>query len=71
MTNLQREDFESILQLFSFMTFLEFKSFFNENELFDYLTRVRNVNGGDYDTDLMINDLSISLSIMLKDGLEY
>lgn len=70
-TNLQREDFESILQLFSFVTFFKSEFTFNENELTDYLNLVKEGLGYNYDTELLIGDLSTSLSIIIKDGLQY
>lgn len=69
-TNLQREDFESILQLFSFITFFKSEFTFNENELTDYLNLLKEGLGYNYDTELLIGDLSTSLSIIIKDGLQ-
>lgn len=69
-SGLSNENIETILELFSFLSFFEQRYSFDENYLKDKLKTVRNSLNIHFDIDNLIYDLTISISILIHDG-EY
>ncbi len=69
---LSKEEFEDVLKLFSFISFFEDKFIFN----IDYLNTKFNIIKDkkktiDFENYLLINDLTIAVGILNKEGLDY
>jgi len=71
LTQLQRDDFEDILSVFSYLTLLEGQYTFTSEYLTDILRRVKNSTDFDFKVDDLIYDLRTSISILVLDGFEY
>ena len=69
---LYKDEYEKILQAFSYLTFMKGKFSFSEKDLFDNLSFINRKNENlTFQPELLIEDLLISISILLKDGLDY
>jgi hypothetical protein len=68
---LQRDDFEYILSVFSYLTLIEGQYSFTEEYLADVLQKVRKSTDFDFVTDDIIYDFRTSISILVLDGFEY
>lgn len=71
LTKLQRDDFEDILSIFSYLTLIEGQYTFTNEYLTDILDKVKTNSEFDYITDDLIYDLRTSISILILDGFEY
>ncbi|WP_211331841.1 NACHT domain-containing protein [Ulvibacter antarcticus] len=71
MTGLQRDDFEGILAIFSYLTLIEGQYSFTNEYLTDILDKVKSSSDYDYNTESLIYDLRTSISILILDGFEY
>lgn len=71
LTKLQRDDFEDILSIFSYLTLIEGQYSFTHEYLTDILSRVKSSTDYDYVIENMIYDLRTSISILILDGFEY
>jgi hypothetical protein len=70
-TGLQREDFEEILQRFSYVTFLKSQFSFTYEVMEATLDMVKKSQSLEFETSALIFDLETSISIIIKDGFEY
>ena len=71
LTKLQRDDFEEILSIFSYLTLIEGQYSFTFEYLSDILGKVRSSTDYDYIIEDLIYDLRTSISILILDGFEY
>jgi len=71
LTKFEREDFEKILSIFSYLTLIQGKYFFTEELLTDTLNRVLKSTGLKCSTGDLIYDLQTTISILILDGFEY
>jgi hypothetical protein len=71
MTKLQRDDFEEILSVFSYLTLIEGKYSFTNEDLTDTLDKVKASTDFDFVTEDLIYDLRTTISILILDGFEY
>jgi energy-coupling factor transporter ATP-binding protein EcfA2 len=69
LTSLQKEDFEQILNAFSFISYSEGKYSFTEEYLTDTLKK--SAKQRRYSIDDLIYDLNTAISILTQDSLEY
>ncbi len=71
-SGLSKDQFEEILQLFSFLSYFEEKFLFPSNYLTDKLdiikSKKKNLN---FDNDKFIDDLQVAIGILNKEGLDY
>lgn len=71
-SGLTKDQFEEILQLFSFLSYFEEKFIFPSNYLTDKLdiikSKKKNLN---FDNDKFIDDLQVAIGILNKEGLDY
>jgi len=70
-SELKNEDITKILEWFAYKSFFENKFSFNEQYLVEKLTEIKNKLNFNTDIKCLIYDLTVSLSIIIKDGLEY
>ena len=70
-TGLQRDDFEEILSIFSYLTLLEGQYKFTREYLTDKLNLVKNSSKFNFSTENLIYDLRTSISILILDGFEF
>jgi hypothetical protein len=72
LSGLAKDQFEEVLQLFSFLSFFEEKFIFPSNYLTDKLdiikTKKKNLK---FDNDKFIEDLQVAIGILNKEGLDY
>lgn len=71
LTNLQREDFENILNLFSYLTLCQGKYSYTTEYLHSKLDFIRNRLDYSYNIDNLIYDFHTPISILTLDGFEY
>lgn len=71
LTKLQRDDFEEILSIFSYLTLIEGQYSFTNEHLTDVLNKVKNSTDYSYIVEDLIYDLRTSISILILDGFEY
>ena len=71
LTRLQREDFENILSIFSYLTLLDGRYSFTYEYLTDILNKVKISSNYNYVTENIIYDLRTSISLLILDGFEY
>lgn len=71
LTKLQRDDFEDILSIFSYLTLIEGQYSFTNEYLTDVLDKVKSSSEYDYIIENLIYDLRTSISILILDGFEY
>lgn len=71
LTNFEREDFEKILQAFSYLTLIQGKYSFTTEFLTDILNKILNSLNLKCKTEDLIYDLQTSISILILDGFEY
>lgn len=71
LTKLQRDDFEEILSIFSYLTLIEGQYSFTNEYLTDILDKVKNSSDFEYVIEDLIYDLRTSISILILDGFEY
>lgn len=70
-TKLQRDDFEEILSVFSYLTLIEGKYSFTTEYLTDTLDKVKSSTDFNFVTEDLIYDLRTTISILILDGFEY
>ncbi|RAU82537.1 NACHT domain-containing protein [Pontibacter arcticus] len=70
-TKLQRDDFEDILSIFSYLTIIEGQYSFTNEYLTDVLDKVKSSTEYNYVVEDLIYDLRTSISIIILDGFEY
>ena len=71
LTKLEREEYEKILNIFSYLTLIEGKYSFTEELLTDTLNKVLKSIGLKCKTENLIYDLQTTVSILILDGFEY
>ncbi|WP_405222585.1 NACHT domain-containing protein [Dokdonia sp. Asnod1-B02] len=71
MTGLQRDDFEDILSIFSYLSLIEGQYSFTNEYLTDILNKVKAASDYEYNTENLIYDFRTSISILILDGFEY
>jgi predicted NACHT family NTPase len=71
LTKLQRDDFEDILAVFSYLTLFEGQYSFTNEYLTDVLSKVKTSTDYNYEIEKLIYDLRTSISILILDGFEY
>lgn len=70
-SGLQKEGFEIILRTFSFMTFYKNEFTFTCERIEEILRLIKNSTGLEYEEEKVLIDLETSISILIKEGLEY
>lgn len=70
-TNLEKEQIETILKWFSYISYFESHFLFDKEYLSSTLNKVKQNTTLNYDTDFIIYDLSVAISILLLEGLDY
>jgi hypothetical protein len=70
-TGLQNEDFEKILKWLGYITLFKGKYSFDKQFFSETLKEIKQKLEYDFDIDLLISDLTVSLSLIIIDGLEY
>jgi hypothetical protein len=72
LSGLSKDQFEEILQLFSFLSFFEEKFLFPSNYLTDKLDIIKSKKKNlSFDNDRFIEDLQVAIGILNKEGLDY
>jgi energy-coupling factor transporter ATP-binding protein EcfA2 len=70
-SNLQSDEVEKILEWFSYISLFKGQYSFDDNYLYKTLTQIKNSLKLSCDVNDIIYDLTVSISILVKDGLEY
>jgi hypothetical protein len=70
-TGLQREEFERILELFSYLTIFKGKYSFTEGVMNDIFAKIKEKTEFKFDTEKLVNDLTTAISILVREGFEY
>lgn len=71
-SGLSKEQFEEVLQLFSFLSYFEEKFLFPGNYLTDKLNIIKSKKKSlSFDNDKFIDDLQVAIGILNKEGLDY
>jgi len=70
-TKLTREQFEAVLNVFSYLTFIKGKFEFTEELLCQYLVKAKKHLDYSFELEDIIYDLRTSISILVKDGFIY
>ena len=71
-SGLSKDQFEEILQLFSFLSYFEEKFIFPSNYLTDKLDIIKSKKKNlTFDNDKFIDDLQVAIGILNKEGLDY
>lgn len=70
-SNLKNEEITTILEWFAYKSFFENKYSFNEQYFNEKLAEIQKRLSLNADIDCLIYDLTVSFSIIIKDGLEY
>ncbi|MDD4884016.1 NACHT domain-containing protein [Sulfuricurvum sp.] len=68
-TNLSQNDFDKVLQAFSFTTYFSNKLFFNRQQAFTLLTNIH--YSKQFDHEAFIHDLLVALSLWIEDDGRY
>ncbi|RPD44414.1 NACHT domain-containing protein [Paracnuella aquatica] len=69
---LNKEQFEHILKLFSFITYFKEIFVFNEGFLYDMLSQIKEKKKTlQFDSQKLVNDLQVAICILNKEGLDY
>lgn len=72
LSGLSKDQFEEVLQLFSFLSFFEEKFLFPTNYLTDKLNIIKSKKKNLlFDNDKFIDDLQVAIGILNKEGLDY
>lgn len=71
LTKLQRDEFEKILNLFSYLSLIEGEYSFTEEYLSDLLGKVKAHTQYNYRIEDLIYDFQTTISILILDGFEY
>lgn len=71
LTKLQRDDFEDILSVFSYLTLIEGQYSFTNEYLTDILNKVKSSTELNFVIEDLIYDFRTSISILILDGFEY
>ncbi|PWH82852.1 hypothetical protein DIS18_11530 [Algibacter marinivivus] len=70
-SNLDREEFEELLQYFSYITFFNGEYTFTESRIIDILKIIKKkVSDLNFDSKKVLFDLKVPISILIKDGYE-
>lgn len=70
-SNLQRDDFEDILSVFSYISSISGDYKFTEELLTDSLNKVKESTSFNFETQKLIYDLRTTISLLVLDGFEY
>ncbi|TDB69086.1 NACHT domain-containing protein [Arundinibacter roseus] len=70
-TKLQRDEFEEILSIFSYLTLYEGKYSFTLEYLSDLILKIQKITDLSFTVENLIYDLHTSISILILDGFEY
>jgi len=71
-SKLQKDEFIRLISYFSAMTFIKGEYYFTHESLFDIFEEIRtHINTLKFESEDLILDLDVSISILIKDGLEY
>lgn len=70
-SKLQREEIEKVLEWFSYISLFKGQYSFDNNYLYTTLNHIKNSLKLNCDVNDIIYDLTVSISILVKDGLEY
>ncbi|KAB8154041.1 NACHT domain-containing protein [Kordia sp. TARA_039_SRF] len=72
LSGLSKEQFEEVLQLFSFLSFFDEKFIFSRTYLFEKLTLIKSKkNHLIFDNSKIINDLQVAIAILIEEGVNY
>jgi len=70
-TGLQNDEFEQILKWFSYISLFEGKFSFDSQYLTNTLNHIKQALNFTYNTQLLIEDLTLAIAIIIVDGIEY
>ncbi|MEP2508893.1 MAG: NACHT domain-containing protein [Reichenbachiella sp.] len=72
LSGLAKDQFEEILQLFSFLSFFEEKFVFSSNYLTDKLETIKSKKSNiEFNNEKLIDDLQVAIGILNKEGIDY
>ncbi len=71
LTKLQRDEFERVLNIFSYLSLMEGRYSFTEEYLTDILIKVKKTTEYNFAIGDLISDLRTTISILILDGFEY
>ncbi|BBE18838.1 hypothetical protein AQPE_3007 [Aquipluma nitroreducens] len=70
-TGFIREDFELLLQYFSFLTYFEGKYSFNRQYIYEIFNKIKQSSKYKFDNRKLLNDLHIAINILISDSNEF
>lgn len=71
-SKLSKEQFESVLEMFSLITFLMQSYYFSVDEIYSIFKYIKeNKKEFSFDNDNLLNDLTIAIAILSKEGTDY
>lgn len=70
-SSLEKEQIETILKWFSYISYFESHFLFDKEYLSITLNKVKQSIKIDYNTEHVIYDLSVAISVLIQDGLDY
>lgn len=71
-SRLEREEFDIVLQQFSYLTYFSQKFTFTKNQVESVLNKMKELNQDIvFSNDKLIYDLNVSINILTKEGLDY
>ena len=70
-TNLEKDKIENILKWFSYISYFESHFSFDKEYLSTTLNKVKRSINIDYNTESIIYDFSVAISVLILDGLDY
>lgn len=69
--HLEKEDYQNILKWFSYISYFQYRYVFDDRYLDEVFQRIRKRLSLEYSTNDLVYDLTVSISILLIDGLDY
>jgi len=71
-SKLSKEQFESVLEMFSLITFLMQSYYFSADEIYSIFKYIkRNKKDFSFDNDKLLSDLTVAIAILSKEGTDY
>lgn len=70
-TGYTREDFDRLLQYFSFISFFEGRYSFDQQYMYEIFSKIKKNSKYGFDNKKLLNDLHIAINILILDGNEY
>lgn len=70
-TNLEKQEIETVLKWFSYVSYFESQFLFDKEYLSNTLDKVKQSNKLNFNTDFIIYDFSVAISVLILEGLDY